>query len=360
MIPSYRRARLLAYTLAGLRKQEFKDFETIVVVKPSNDGTEEMVKDSGAELVIQESGNVVSAVNMGFSRATGRVTVLADSDTYACPDWLLRLSEAYDLKPDAGGIAGLSIECSLQEDGRLVPLPTRFTGASLARGFSKGGIMKNLVRPESSTDVLTRLSPSLARRVYWSNRASEYAVSISHAGLPVVNRQLLAEERVSMSGPTLLFPSDLGQGSNLSLRTDLAKRIGAPSELKGPTAPFFEQVMAARIRKDGYHTYFTPNAAVYHIISGGGIARDRWGNRSLNFQIKCGTDSALSFFLMRSSSAVTRLSSYFLRAIVLETLQPIIISVIVGNAALLFYPMGFVKGSLEGLAVSISRGRTEP
>lgn len=354
VIPSYRRARLLKYTLSGLRNQEFKDFETIVVVKPSNDGTEEMVKDFGAELVIQESGNIVTAVNMGFSRARGKVTVLADSDTHARTDWLLRLFEAYSLKPDAGGIAGLSIECSLQKDGRLVPLPTRFTGASLAKGLAKGGIMKNLVKPESSMDALTRLSPSLAKWVYGSDHKPEYAVSISHAGLPVLNRQICAEERASRGGPTLLFPSDLGQGSNLSVRTDLAKKIGAPIELKGPTAPFFEQVMAARIREAGYDTYFTPNAAVYHIVSGSGIARDRWGNRSLSFQTKCGTDSALSFFLMRSSSAATRLPSYVLRAIILETLQPIIISVIVGNAALLFYSVGFVRGAVEGLVLMAS------
>jgi len=355
VIPSYRRARLLAYALAGLEKQEFRDFETIVVVKPSNDGTEEMVKDFGAELVMQESGNVVTAVNMGFAHAKGEVTVLADSDTHARPDWLLRLFEAYSLKPDAGGVAGLSIECSLESDGRLVPLPTRFTGASLTRGLAKGGVLRNLVKPESSMDVLTTLSPSLAEWVFGGDHESGYAVSISRAGLPVLDRQICAEERASKGGPTLLFPSDLGQGSNLSIRTELGKRIGAPGELKGPTAPFFEQVMAARIREAGYDIFFTPNAAVYHIVSGSGIARDRWGIRSPSFQIKCGTDSALSFFLMRSSSVATRMSSYVLRAIVLETLQPITIGAIVGNAALLFYPVGFMKGTLEGLTLSMNR-----
>jgi len=349
VIPSYRRARLLAYTLRGLTKQEFKDFDTVVVVKPSNDGTEEMVRASGAELVVQDGGNVLDALSLGFAHARGRVTAIADSDTYAYPDWLRRLSEAYELRPDAGGIAGLTIECSMQNDGRVVPLPTRFTGVSLSKGVSRGKMMRNLIKPESATDALTRLSPSLSAAIYGSDHSQGSVLSISRAGLPVVDRSKYEKELGPSSGRTVVLPSDLGQGANLSLRTDLARRIGAPIELRSSNPAYFEQVIAARIRKAGYRTYFTPNAAVYHIVSGSGIARDRWGNPSFGFQIKCGRDSALSFFLMRSSSVATRLSAYLLRSILLETLQPIVIGAIVGNVALLLYPAGFLKGTIEGL-----------
>ena len=44
VISTYKRADLLPFVLLALKRQTYKDFDVVLVVKPSGDGTEEILK----------------------------------------------------------------------------------------------------------------------------------------------------------------------------------------------------------------------------------------------------------------------------------------------------------------------------
>ncbi len=44
LIPTYKRAQTLHYVLHGLENQTHKNFEIMLILKPSGDGTEELLK----------------------------------------------------------------------------------------------------------------------------------------------------------------------------------------------------------------------------------------------------------------------------------------------------------------------------
>ena len=44
VIPTYKRADILPHLLSALKRQTYQNFDLVVVVKPSGDGTEELLK----------------------------------------------------------------------------------------------------------------------------------------------------------------------------------------------------------------------------------------------------------------------------------------------------------------------------
>jgi glycosyltransferase involved in cell wall biosynthesis len=44
LIPTYKRAHLIIHVLEGLKKQTYSNFEVLVVLKSSGDGTEQILK----------------------------------------------------------------------------------------------------------------------------------------------------------------------------------------------------------------------------------------------------------------------------------------------------------------------------
>lgn len=84
LIPTFKRAHLISYVFEGLRKQTYKDFEVVVVLKPSGDGTEDIVKKYkkwlNINLIFQNRGYVVDALNLGFENAQGKIIAFLDDD----------------------------------------------------------------------------------------------------------------------------------------------------------------------------------------------------------------------------------------------------------------------------------------
>jgi GT2 family glycosyltransferase len=94
VLPSLNRREKLAEVLTGLDRQNFppEQFETVVVLDGSTDGSSEMVRSrtTGFELrlIEQENRGLASARNRGASEATKAVVVFIDDDTIPDPDWL--------------------------------------------------------------------------------------------------------------------------------------------------------------------------------------------------------------------------------------------------------------------------------
>jgi glycosyltransferase involved in cell wall biosynthesis len=118
LIPTYKRAHLLNYVLEGLIKQTYKNFEVLVVLKPSGDGTEEIVNKWSINLKIrlieQKHGYVLDALNLGLKDALGQIILFLDDDVIPFPNLVQNHVQSYSL-PNIGGVAGDVLKASLED-----------------------------------------------------------------------------------------------------------------------------------------------------------------------------------------------------------------------------------------------------
>lgn len=91
VVPTYNRAHLIADTLKSLQKQNYDQYEIIVVDDGSTDNTEEVVKalaDSRTQYVKKNNAERAAARNFGASMAKGEYVNFFDSDDLALPNHL--------------------------------------------------------------------------------------------------------------------------------------------------------------------------------------------------------------------------------------------------------------------------------
>lgn len=108
IIPTWNGCALLRASLASLRAQTFRDFETVVVDNGSTDGTAEMLRAEFPDTVVvsfPENRGFAVAVNAGVKAARGRYVALLNNDAEAEQDWLSALVTALDARPDVGSVA---------------------------------------------------------------------------------------------------------------------------------------------------------------------------------------------------------------------------------------------------------------
>lgn len=97
VIASYESQETVAGTLAALRAQTFKDFETVLVDSSPSDRVEQIVRSGFPEVRFVRSSTRLlphAARNVGVSYTNARLIVFTDADVYADPDWLERLTSA--------------------------------------------------------------------------------------------------------------------------------------------------------------------------------------------------------------------------------------------------------------------------
>lgn len=94
--------------LGALRRQTFRDFETVLVDNGSSDGSVEYVRSAFPEvklLSLPENRGFTGGNISGYEQATGRLIVLLNNDTEAHPEWLEEIHKASGLFPKAGSFA---------------------------------------------------------------------------------------------------------------------------------------------------------------------------------------------------------------------------------------------------------------
>lgn len=86
ILPTYNRKHCIARMIDSVLKQNFTDFELIIVDDGSSDNTAEMIEekynDCRIKLIKKENGGVSSARNAGISVAVGEWITFVDSDDY--------------------------------------------------------------------------------------------------------------------------------------------------------------------------------------------------------------------------------------------------------------------------------------
>lgn len=103
IIPTYNRAWTLKKAIESVLKQDYKNFELIVVDDGSTDDTEALVKkyEKSVKFIQQPNLGVSAARNKGISVSSGTLIAFLDSDDYWYPEKLTAQVEFFNQNPDA-------------------------------------------------------------------------------------------------------------------------------------------------------------------------------------------------------------------------------------------------------------------
>ena len=119
-IVTYKRAWALPYSLASIADQTRKPDEVVIVLKPSGNGSEEIIRSFSSQLpiklVIQVEGNFTDAIQMAIDNASGDVILFIDDDAIAEERWVEKYEKLFHSLPNAGGISGTTYKAYIKND----------------------------------------------------------------------------------------------------------------------------------------------------------------------------------------------------------------------------------------------------
>ncbi|HFD8692131.1 glycosyltransferase family A protein [Clostridium perfringens] len=113
--PTYNRANFLENLYTSLQKQEFKNFEWLIIDDGSIDNTKDIVKklinnlDMNIRYIYKENGGKHSALNIAIDNCKGELFFIVDSDDIVINGALYKIVNTYELlenKEEFCGIAG--------------------------------------------------------------------------------------------------------------------------------------------------------------------------------------------------------------------------------------------------------------
>ncbi|MGH2537707.1 MAG: glycosyltransferase family 2 protein [Candidatus Promineifilaceae bacterium] len=108
VIPHWNGRQHLDVCLTALRRQSFRDFETILVDNGSSDGSQAYLRQVYPEVCLLELGanrGFTGACNAGYAASRGKFVVLLNNDTEAEPNWLAAVLDTFARRPRAGSVA---------------------------------------------------------------------------------------------------------------------------------------------------------------------------------------------------------------------------------------------------------------
>ncbi len=251
VIPTYKRGHLLKHVLEALTNQTSEDFEVLMIVKPSGDGTEEVIKEYSVKLktrvIIQSQGYVVDALNLGLSNAEGEIIVFLDDDAMPFPNLIQSYIMSYTM-PEIGGVAGDVIPAVLKEN-------------KLCQFEGDPSEIIPVNKNQSSGNVFLKK--------LWSRPLKgleDYMIYLSKAGFVSVNCEV-ANRALSQPVNSLL-----GKGANMSISSKASAGFKFPTSwVLGLT---FEQYLGWHLWKKGYRVIFNPEIKAYHIHHGQSLSRN--------------------------------------------------------------------------------------
>ncbi len=324
IIPTYKRAPFLRYALEGLKKQTYRNFETIIVMKPGGDETEKIVKkyqkDLTIRLVSQSEEFVSKAYNLGLEKAKGEYIAFMDDDSVPLPDWLKQYVRAYDEHSDVGGISGAAIDAKIDEDGRLAKV----------NEIPKSGKRKK----NHSLQSLSFCRPI--------SGMSTYLIFIGRDGL--IHNRMMSKQNSKKPVLSLLL-----MGANMSVRKKAIEGLKIDEELILGFS--YEQLLSYQIWRRGYRLLHDSHIRVLHIVHDESLGRffrtpARAAHRDAEY--------VLSFFLLRKSESEISWVLYFFELfslIIGRTLSATKYGCIISASRI----YGILYGFVIGCAASISK-----
>lgn len=242
VIPTYKRAQILPLMITALKAQTFKDFNVIMVVKPSGDGTEDIIKQAEDSLnikaITQQAGHIVDAYFLGVKNSTGGIVAFLDDDAIPAEDWLMETVKTLQ-NPKVVSVTG---DCFpvIMNDGSL-----------------------HILEEVEIPSVLSRYEFA-----FWGRplRGLEgFKNSIANSGV-VYERGNNAYSRRHGQAKALL------RGPSMAIKGDVLRGFSLPSDWILGCA--WEMMLGWHIWKQGYGMTYNPRVKVYHIVHGRTSSRD--------------------------------------------------------------------------------------
>jgi len=242
LIITYRRSSTISYVLEGLKKQSYKDFEVIIVVKePSEEFYEiidKYIKDLYIRVLVQDKGFAPEAYEIGIPVCRGQVIAFLDDDAIPKTSWLEDHVKSFQANPKLGGVAGNDIQARIENGGAIVEIPERKVHPVYLRISS----LKNYC-----------LSRPLSRMNGWY-------VYFGRDGLAHHHPKFLLKDEVKSCVPSLLF-----LGANMSVKKKAIEGLHISGNLV--VSGFgFEHLLAYGIIRKGYGIVYNPSPKVMHVV----------------------------------------------------------------------------------------------
>ena len=141
VIPNWNGMRWLKGCLDGLAKQEYKDFQVIIVDDASTDASKEFIQVKYPQIIVlsnREQRGFAVTVNKGIKSATTEYIVLLNTDTVPSPGWLQSLVTEADKNPqEVGSFASKMLQMDqpdiIDDAGDLLLID----GSAMKRGHGK-------------------------------------------------------------------------------------------------------------------------------------------------------------------------------------------------------------------------------
>ena len=284
VIPTYKRADILPHLLSALKRQTYQNFDLVVVVKPSGDGTEELLRQESTALkintVIQTQGYIVDAYFLGVKHSTGGIVALLDDDALPADNWLEETVKIFKTQNFAG-VTGDSFPVLL-----------------------KNGQMQ-IIEESETPSVLSHYEFALFGRPL--KGLEEYKNCIANSGI-VYERGNNAYWRKRGATKALL------RGPSMAVLGDVLRSIDLPSEWILGCA--WEMVLGWQLWKRGYTMIYSPNVKVYHIVHGRTSSRDFLNPRT---DLLWAVEAELLFYRLYHDepqlSTISKLESDILRVV---------------------------------------------
>jgi len=167
IIPAHNEEAYLAQTLDALNRQDYPNFEIIVVANGCEDHTAEVARRRCHRLVVLSQKSLGVARNLGARMAKGALLVFLDADTLLEPDGLRKIAEKFSRDDAAGTIRGRPDSPRLSY--RMIYFLKNFTHRTRLHDGSSGVILcwrKHFVRLGGFDEKLeVRENSELIRRL---------------------------------------------------------------------------------------------------------------------------------------------------------------------------------------------------
>jgi len=254
VVPS-KGCKYLGYLLTGLRDQNVKPNEVILVVKECDLRRVENLcsrNNLPCAIIEQKSGYFTHALNLGKKEAKGDLIIFTDDDATPLSKWIERYIKLHTAYPNIAGITSRDIYLNLQ-NMKIMPTPDDKTIIKLYRW---------IIRPWLEP-------PHLLLKKYRMGVYLTKNLDIAHG--PFI------PDKECFSLPL--------RGVNMSFKTSYTYDVWFPEHELLRRAPGNEQYFGLQLILKGLDTIYIPNNPVLHIAREESLSRNNTGEIKLETTI---------------------------------------------------------------------------
>lgn len=177
IIPIYNKSKYLGNILDSIKRQEFKDFECILVDDGSTDGSK-LICDNYSEnddrfiTIHKPNSGVSDARNVGLKKSKGKYITFIDADDSIESDYLLKLVR--DIEQNSVDIAIVTIKKIWENNSKVEYINTSLNGKY---NFKK--IMPNFAKIQLSTGIFGFSCGKILRRDLIGNYLFDTSITLA-------------------------------------------------------------------------------------------------------------------------------------------------------------------------------------